>query len=327
MQKLAELNAEISKSITLNVIFNESIDNFKYNNKWVTDLPPKHFAKRIKKIEKLLDKNIDFDNKNHVKFIKVLYQDVIKAYKEQTKFNYENYSSFNNKEQGWDVELNFPNLLPNKQAIELEVPKPSNQFDDKAEYIIEIIKGFFNIDSNQEDAELDLNEILIKNYNIDESELNSIYAKAHLSYVIYLHLDTIKEIAYKIDNLLSIVQKLEGFSQNTNFDLEKIITNPKDVKLEFAMAKQDIAIFYHTLHELKIIKTDTENIHNSQTKLKSFINESNIYYKFKNELTRVGNIKKQFTDLNNKDVNHKEIEFLETLISKFTTRLEEIKSR
>ena len=43
-------------------------------------------------------------------------------------------------------------------------------------------------------------------------------------------------------------------------------------------AKQDIATFFHALHELGIIKTDTDDLFNSQTKLKNYIDAANIFY-------------------------------------------------
>ncbi|MEM0519665.1 hypothetical protein [Aequorivita flava] len=327
MQKLAELNDLIDKSIALNITYNLSVENYRYNNEWVTDLQPNYFSKQIKKIEKLLDKNINYDENNHVKFLKLIYQDVIEAYKELTKFNYEDYSSLDYSMHKWDAEIVFPKVAPLKDALILELPNPENQFGDRAEYILEIIKGFFDIDFDESLNQEKLNELLAKSYNIEESEFNTIYAKAHLSYVITLHHQLIKEIIYKLDSLLSVIQKLEDFSDDNKTDLDEIINNPNGIKLEFAMTKKDIAIFFHSLHELKIIKTDTDNIHNSQTKLKAFIDNSNIYYKNNKNLTRVGNIKKQFTDLNNKDINGDEVEFLENLIDKFESRLEEVKAR
>jgi cob(I)alamin adenosyltransferase len=327
MQKLAELNYIISKSITLDITYNLSIENYRYNNKWVTDIQPNYFSKRLKKIEKLLDKNINYDENNHIKFLKIIHQDVTIAYEKLTKFNHEDYLSFDYSEHDWEVEIVAPELAPSKDVLILELPNPGNQFDDRAEYIIENIKGFFDINFDDSLNQKELNDLLTNNYNIEVNELNSIYAKAHLSYIISLHIQMVKEIAYKIDSLLSVIKKLEDYSEMNKTDIEEIDNNTSETKLEFAMSKKDIAIFFHSLHELNIIKTDTDNIHNSQTKLKSFIDNSYIYYKHNNNLTRVGNIKKQFTDLNNKDINADEIEFLKNLIDKFETRLEEVKSR
>jgi hypothetical protein len=327
MQKLAKLDDLISKSIALNITINLSVENYRYNNKWVTDIQHNYFSKQLKKIEKLLDKSINYDENNHVKFLKVIYQDVIKTYKELTKFNYEDYSSLDYSKHNWDAEIVSPKVAPLTDALILKLPNPTNQFDDRAEYILEIIKGFFDIGFDESLKQEELNVLLVKNYNIEESELNSIYAKAHLSYIITLHIQMVKEIAYKLDSLLSVIQKLEDFSDDNKTELDEIINNPNGVKLEFAMSKKDIAIFFHSLHELKVIKTDTDNIHNSQTKLKAFINSSNIYYKHNNNLTRVGDIKKQFTALNNREVNDDEIELLENLIEKFESRLEEITGR
>lgn len=328
MQKLAELNAEISKSIALNITFNASIDNFRYNNKWVTDILPSYFSKRIKKIGKLLDKNIDFDKKNHVEFVKVLHQEIIKAYKEQTILDYEDFSSFDNQKIGWDVELNFPNVAPNKEAINLETPSPSNEFDDRAEYIIEIIKGFFDMDSGEEDSELDLNEILIKNYNIDESELDSIYAKAQLSYVIYLHIEMIKEIAYKIDNLLSVVQKLEGFSgsnEHTINEIEDSNLEKNNLSLKFDLSKTNLGHLFYNLYEIGIISKDKADVRDERTKLKNYLNSANLFYLEKNsayspviKMTRAMPVQRN-TD--KKEVK-KEIVFLNDLVDKLNERVE-----
>jgi hypothetical protein len=123
MQKLAKLDDLISKSIALNITINLSVENYRYNNKWVTDIQHNYFSKQLKKIEKLLDKSINYDENNHVKFLKVIYQDVIKTYKELTKFNYEDYSSLDYSKHNWDAEIVSPKVAPLTDALRVKKDK------------------------------------------------------------------------------------------------------------------------------------------------------------------------------------------------------------
>jgi hypothetical protein len=325
MQKLAELNSEIENTISINAVYNESIENYSYNGFWVTELNSDYFEKKVKKIEKLLSKKIDYDNEKHIKYLKVIYKDVCRIYEEQSISNYYTLTSFELINNNWNVDLSFPNKPPKHYSFNVSEPNPANGFDNRQEYLVEIIRGFYSIkDKNISPDEL--KTILIDSYKVDEIDL--IFAKANFSYIIWLHQQMVSKIKNAIENIFSVIQKLESFSKPTEENnLEEKTSSNNTTKIEFAMKKKDIAIFFHTLHELKIVKTDTDNIHNSQTKLKDFIDNSNIYYSLNKNLTKVGNIKKQFTELNNKEIDKQEIEFLNNIISKFETRLEEVKSR
>src|SRR5690554_3613779 len=116
MRKLAELNNQITDSIALNITLNESINNYRYNNLWVTDVNKNYFDKQSERIEKLIDENIDFDKKNHIEFLKIIYDEVIETHNLLAKSNHEKYSYFSDQIKTWEVELNYPDTLPQLQS-------------------------------------------------------------------------------------------------------------------------------------------------------------------------------------------------------------------
>jgi hypothetical protein len=333
MQKLAKLNDVISNSIALNITYNLSIENYRYGTKWVTDFGVDYFSKQLNKIEKLLDKNINYDNKKHIDFLSVLYQDVLNTLGELSKFNHEKLSSLDLLIEEGDAELISPDILPVNEATKLALPNPLNKFDDRGEYIIEIIIGFYDLKLEHQVRQERLNDILKEKRGRNESDLNSIYAKAHLSYIISLHIQMVKGIAYKLSNLLSVVHKLDKFlsnDENLPDEIENLNLDANGLNLKFDLSKTNLGHLYYNLYEIGIIAKDKADVKDKRTNLKNYLNQANLFYlennsKYKpvTKMTRAMTVQR---DINEKDIAS-EIIFLESLITKLSSRIGDLEEK
>ena len=333
MQKLADLNSQISKVTSLNIVLYDSINNYTYNNYWVTDLDPSYFDKKIKKLEKLFDKNINYDDENHIKYLQIIYQDVIEKYKEQFSKDYSKLSTFETKNNSnWGYNLDYPKTEPRYNSLDLQLPNPVDLNGGKEEYIIEGVKGFYNIDDEDEPLNFDELILLLKEkHNVEESDLHLIFAKSHLSYIIWLHQQSIIQVLDKIKNLLEVVEKLKVFSESetksilkTELEEEKIIN---EFKLIFKCRKYEIAYIFNFLFKYGYID-GSERFRDSEEYIKKFLDENETYYFSRNKLKKVESMTSEFTRIGKHSENHitKEINFSEKYIENLEKRIEDLKS-
>jgi hypothetical protein len=321
MQKLSDLYSEIKKIISLNIVAYEGIENYTYNNKWVTDLNPDYFEKQIKKIEKSLDKNINYDDEKHIEFLKMIKSEVINAYKEQSKYDYSKLSTFESENNTWDYSISSPKKNPRTESLDLPLPNPTNLFTEKREYIIEGVKEFYNIE--KENISFDeLNEILLETYGVNNFELGLIYGKAHLSYVIWLHQNNINIIFNKLERIFLLIADLKGFS-----DAKTEENNLNTSKLMFKCRKYEIAYIFKFLFDYGYID-GSERARDSEEYIKKFLDENETYYFSRNTLKKVEDMTKEFTRIGKHSENHitKEIKFSEQYIENLKKRIEYLKT-
>jgi len=222
MKKLIELNVIIEDILHQKITFNGSINNYLFYGNWVTQIGQKYFEEKQQYIINLLDSNIDFDKENSIKFLKQIFEEIIEVCQQMMEDNHEDLNYFKNHIGTWGANLNYPDNPPILSCSELELPNPDNEFDDRYDYIVEIMKGFYNIDDkvekylkkekcsqNQEIVE----EIIIKIHKLDKSELEESYAKAHLSYIISLHNQMVRNIGIYINNMLRVITKVKSFNE------------------------------------------------------------------------------------------------------------------
>lgn len=325
MLKLAKLNIEINTILDFYIAYNGVVNNFKYNDNWVTDINHYYFEKRKEEIENLIDENIDYEDEKNLLFLEDIFNSII--YKiELLSEHLDDFSSFNFDKINWPSSLDYPSLPPNYSPLDLKEPSPSNHFDDRFEYIIEIIKGFFNISpvnetSNNQEG---LNETLLISPEIDEMDLEPIYAKAHLTYILSLHIEMLKEIAVKIENILKVVDIRKSYiEQNHHGDL-----GLENVKLEFNISKNHLGHLFYNLYEIGIIAKDKTDTKDKRTKLKDYINSANMYYFDDNKskyfkASKMTRAMKVTRNIESKVVQD-EISFLESFVSKLNTRLDSL---
>lgn len=144
MLKLAKLNIEINSILDFYISYNGIVNNFEYNGNWVTDINHYYFEKKIEEIEKLIDNNIDYEDEKNLLFLEDISNNIIESIRILSE-HLENFSSFNFSEINWPSSIDYPSPPPINSPLNIRQPSPSNNFDDRFEYIIEIIKGFFNL--------------------------------------------------------------------------------------------------------------------------------------------------------------------------------------
>lgn len=85
---------------------------------------------------------------------------------------------------------------------------------------------------------------------------------------------------------------------------------------------------FYNLYEIGIIARDKTDIKDERTKLKTFLDSSNVYYKENKSYSRIIKMTRAITvsrNIDSKSVNS-EILFLESLISKLSSRVIELKT-
>ena len=323
MLKLAKLELEINKILKLEVVYSHPLSNYLYNDYWVTDLYHYHFNEFEKEVEELIDTNIDYDDELNLNFIRDLLNDVTIFYKDLINI-YDDFSSFDFSNEIIGHLLDSPDnsdLFPLFSVRESQSPNPSNKYEDKFSPIIEIIKQFFNIPEDKElNSLVDLNEFLIKNHNVSEMELDEIYAKAHLTYILSLHIGLVARVGQLFNSILKVRER-RMFNINDSLFVDKGIEN---VRLNFNLSKTHLGHLFYNLYEIGMIAKDPKDTDDTRTELKNYLNSANMYYldnkkKFAkaDKMNRVMRVDR-YPELRNCD---DELQFLEYLIDKLNDRV------
>jgi predicted subunit of tRNA(5-methylaminomethyl-2-thiouridylate) methyltransferase len=344
MKKLIKLNKALESSLKMTITYNASIENYRYNNEWVTDLESSYFTKKAKKIEKLLDKNLDYNEKGQIKFVKQIFKNIKEYYKILLNSDYDDFTSFLDFHNSWDAELNFPQHLPQNSSFEINLPSPSNNLDDRQDYVLTFVnelneyvkikekKEILEKIENESDEEV-IADLTIKLKSLedeDDSELNEYYPKAHLSYIISLHINLIQKIGIKLSDRIDVLKTIEGYEEIDNMDNSNSIFQTIS-PLNFNLAKKEVAHLFNSLYEVDVIQKDSTDTKNYRTKLKDFIDNSNIFYKDGESFEKVKLIGKSinwYDDDKNvkKDLNF-EKQFIESIIAKLNSRIDKIQMR
>lgn len=350
MKKLAELNFEIENVLGLNIEFNASVQNFKYNGFWVTDIPTSYFKKKEKKLDKLFNKNINYNEKSNVLFLKQIHKDVSEVYEYLLKKKYDEFESFINNKDDWNYDLNYPDKPPAKLVSDVSLPNPANDFDDRQEYIESFVGDFTKLYieyNNENDDRLEevnnegmtekkkefldqLKMIYSGNENkkdeISEYEEELIYAKAHLSYIISLHMELVRRVGLNLNKVLSVINRIDSYTEDEIGEPIYEISS-QDENLKFDLSKINLGYLFYNLYEIGIIAKDKSDIKDERTKLKNYLNCANLYYLDNKKYAKVQKMTRGMPVTRNTEskVVNSEIVFLESLTSKLNNRINELK--
>jgi len=320
MLKLVKLNLEIEKLLKFDIEYNDVIQNFLYNKNWVTEIPSIYFEETKEKIENLIDENIDYADEKNILFIESILEDVQNFSLSLTQL-LKSYSTYNFSSDDWSTSLVFPDTPPQISAKNLPEPRPSNFFDAKNEIIIEIIKNFFNIESTLYDENETLENILIKEFNIEENEVEFIFAKAHLTYILTLHLEMIHDIGNFLKSITNVYNR-----RKSNIEGSSNSFLPEDLKLEFNLSKTNLGHLFYNLYEIGIIAKDRADVKDERTSLKNYINHANIFYLDKSIYTKAQKMTRAMPvarDIDSKILEN-EITFLNDLVEKLSQRIDSL---
>ncbi|WP_405226373.1 hypothetical protein [Dokdonia sp. Asnod1-B02] len=327
MRKLSEIDALIENSIKLDVTYNASIENFTYNGYWVNEIQRSYFEKVVAKIDKKIDKVIDFDNAKHILYTRGICDTLKKKVKELGTLRIDDLKDIDYQKQGWGISLEYPQNPPKKNSLELWLPVPEIDKDDRHEYIIQIVGSFYNLsyDEVSGKSQEELDDILFTVHNVQNADLQLVYAKAHLVYIIQLHAYLLNSLHQKFQNILNLINKLSKF-EGDDFSVGQE-TIKKKGKLFFKGRKYELAYIFKFLYDYDYIIGNV-NQNKSDTPIKDFINESETYYFEKDEPIKIDKFTKEWTKVGKHSENHvhKELDFIEKFIEKLENRIEVLKN-
>ena len=356
MKDIVKLNESINKLFTPQVAFCSEFQNITINEIWVSEIDynSEFYTKLVKDIEKRIIRIADLGNNKKLLYFKTFHQDLLEKYHNFLQTDYEN------------LEVLKQSITRGYRLDSIEKPKWTSRdgnfafynSPDKLEYIMDIMATIFNIEAwdslnvlvycehNSEIYELLEDEITDKVKELDvnknkyyyiyeegkEEVLNfeKYYAFAHLSYCFDIHKKTLKHILEYIDNTYQFIKKIENFEED-KFNLDDINElDPNNVKFEFKISKKEIAILFKNLNDFGIFHIDNKGFRYNYTQLKKYIDNANMYFSHNGELKPVKGITKEFAKIYGTEerVMHQDFEkkFLNGLIIKLTTRIEEIDS-
>ena len=190
----------------------------------------------------------------------------------------------------------------------------------------EIHKEMFGEEAGIEVPEREETIFKLKNKE-EEEEINRYYSYGFLSYCLENTRTLLKNIVKHLDNLVNLIRKLENFEDDKLTLDEILINDPTDIKLEYKLSKMEVALFYRALHDTGIIHVNNQGQKHPYTNLKSYIDNSNIYYLDKAKMSKVNDITRQFARfLNDNKYEKHELKMLNHIIEKFKSRIEYIKA-
>lgn len=295
----------------LDLVFYSDVDNFQINERWVTDIERDYYLKFTTGIKEILEEEFSEANND------ILLSDVRNALAEAKRKALKKWEDIitGSSEVHFFSEF-YSSSKPTNATLDFLV---NEEQEERKKIIFDGVADLLKLDTEKFTAGKDLHSYLtspgtsspVKNIKFD-------YAFGHLFYVLSIKVELIDDLLNDLEEFVNPVNSKPMHNQNTN---------PYSIELNFL--KKDVAIFFHTLHELDLLKTDVNDIYDSQEKLKKWIDASNIYYRSKTgEIAKVKSINRYFTSLNNKEWDGNEIKFLEDiLIPKLNERLEKLKER
>ena len=169
----------------------------------------------------------------------------------------------------------------------------------------------------------ELNSVLVENHSISKKDLQDVYAKAYLAYVLELYRRFVYALYQKFQLLIDFIDEVSQYSENDN---TKINSNKKG-KLYYKGAKYELAFLFNFLYDYEYI-TGSTRASDSKIYIKHFLDESETYFFKAQEPTKIVAIDKEFGRIGNGEGHvSKEIKFIEKLIDKLDERLDELKGK
>ncbi|MDT0554492.1 hypothetical protein [Patiriisocius hiemis] len=328
LRKLSEIDAVIEKAIKLDISFNASIQNFTYNDYWVNEIQRSYFDKRITKLDKKIEKVIDKNDKGHIAYLQGITQNIKTKLEELSELKLDDLKDIDYQKQGWDVYLNYPHNPPEDSSLELWLPQPETGKDDRHAYVLQIVGSFYELsyDEVSTKTQEELNSILVEKHDLQDDELQLVYSKAHLIYIIQLHGKLLKELFQKFQSILNLIFKLSKY-ENGDFSLGSNEVRKKKGKLFFKGRKYQLAYIFKFLYDYDYI-SGSVNQNKADTPIKEFINESETYYFENDEPVKIEKFGKEWSKVGKHAENHvyKEIEFIEELMVNLEKRIEHLKN-
>ncbi|TXD53655.1 hypothetical protein [Polaribacter sp. IC063] len=346
MKNIIELNAELEKISKPEIYFQQDHQTFANHDTWVIEADVKYFSNWYKRITDKIDDIADLDSPRKVKFIKLFHQDVLQKYEDATRFNHENLEELKSTFSG---QYSTPDSMkkpikPCSELLHYGIEDWGNPNFLKFHNIIQLLGSIFYSEDYlvMEDPDfslyeekyqleelllekIEMGELSIAEFESDAEKIEMLYSYVELSFYFENIKILLKNIAKYLDTYVNLIKKLENF-QEDKLTLEEVFDNdPNNLKLEFSLNKMDVAFFYKTLFDAKIINLAKNGQKKKYTNLIKYIDSSNMYYIYNNKLDKIKNINKEFTKCQ-KVVQYKsqEMNLLELIISKFTKRKEEL---
>ncbi|WP_029035878.1 hypothetical protein [Salinimicrobium xinjiangense] len=318
MEKLIILNNQVNALLGVDIHCNLAINNFKINGYWVTEVNHFHFAQFKKKFKKLIDNNINRDSEREVIFLKNLQDDLNKNLSFLKEINYEKIKDFCSS-----VDLNFPEKPPVYNPRDLAEVTPWDN-EGRAEFIFQFLLTYLKEDVGHEElGEKEWDEIdkLLEEKGLVVDEL---YGKAHLMIIVSYQLNLIQEV---IDYIQSYFNTLEKMGINYWDKEEDNDFSKYPQQLHFNMLKKEVAMFFHTFHQLGLIHGDINKRKISETEMNKFLSSGPFYYiNVRKELKPLTKLSKEFGGLYRGEAANKisdeELNFVQHLIKRLQERKE-----
>jgi hypothetical protein len=340
MKKLIELREQFELILNPEIEYNISVSNYSFDGNWVNETGRRYFDFKQEEFQYFVNENFNYEDKNHVKFLKIRFKQLLDKCEEFNQNEHEDLSYFDNR--NWAISVNYPHNPPQTEASKLESPSPENHFDDRNEYILEIIKGLYNLDDEsekymEEECEDCINQdiidtIISEKFDSDEScnQHEMIYPKAHLSYVISLYNQMIRNIGIFIEKRINIIEEIESFDDNISNFNSTLLETPNNLSLNFNLSKNHLGHLFYNLYEIDFINRDKTDIEDKRTKLKNYINSANMFY-LDNKSNHVRAVKMTRAIKFNRYIKSEEVQdeinFMESLITKLNIRLNTLKEK
>lgn len=335
MKHIIDLNSEIEKLVNPKVEYNPEYQNIRFFDKWVNEVEVDYFGNWYNSIIEKVNSIADLENPMKVKLLKILHQDVLEKYSEQSKRNYNsleslesllgyyNYDSieppkFNSKSFSYAPDSNFTILLE-KFAF----------YNGITDY--DCYDGNYSPDSHKdqlEDIVLDKLGLISEDLQLQDATLNKSYSYVHLSVCLELSLKVLKNVAQYLTSCINLINKAENWEED-KLSFEEVSDNdPTNLKLKYNLSKLKVVQLYRALFEEGIIHVDSSNQKMTNTNLKLYIDNANIYYRNRTgAIMKVKDTKRQYSDISNDEKGNfkrQEAELLDLIIKKFTDRQKRI---
>ncbi|EPR73446.1 hypothetical protein ADIWIN_1476 [Winogradskyella psychrotolerans RS-3] len=318
MLKLLKLNSEIEKVLEFQIEINHTINNCLYNGIWVTQIPEKYFDNQVEKIIKLIDESIDYNDDKNIFFINSLLDD-IEEFINNLNDILDNYLKNKFDRELVSHTLVYPNNPPTISPMDLEFPSPTNNNDDKALYIIDIISGFYGKESGGNYGNIE--SVLEEEFNLNENEIEIIYLRAHITYTLMLHNKMVISVGKFLQDIVKVYNR-----RKSNIEENLLSINPENLKLEFNLSKTNLGHLFYNLYEVGIIAKDKSDTKDERTSLKNYINHANIFYLDKSTFAKAQKMTRAMPvarDTDSKEVT-KEIIFLNDVVDRLNTRIDSL---
>lgn len=321
MREIAEVAKIIRDSTNVVIEYNEAVESFTFDGIMVNEIEKSYFENILSYAVKQIDEILDYGNPQHIVYIEGICKKLQEKLVEIAEIKSDKLDDLDCEKNGWTTSLVIPKRKPKKDYLELW-DKSIYGEDGKHEYILQIIGGFFDIEYDEVSSlgQEEINSVLIESHSVTEEDLQIVYSKAYLAYVLELYRDFVHSLYQKFQLLIDFIDEVSQFSEN---DTPQISTNKKG-KLYYKGAKYELAFLFNFLYDYEYIIGSTRES-DSIRYIKHFINESETYFFKAQEPTKVVGIDNDFGRIGNGEGHvGKEIKFTEKLMENLEKRLDEL---